>query len=199
MPPEIVKSIALSLDLLCNALWVTANKRFSQGLQFNASYTYSKSYDYNSLNGNAVEDSADPRLNYGPSDFDARNRFVINAVYDLPFKGNRLVSGWEFAGISQAQSGNPLSIIVQNSVPTGAFTLFPDASAPIQTESVPFSATQYGIQWIANRGALSQPRVADPNGGFDYHFGNLGRNTVIAPPSSTRTFRSSNAPRLPSA
>jgi outer membrane receptor protein involved in Fe transport len=164
-----------------NALWITANKRFSQGLQFNASYTYSKSYDYNSLNGNAVEDSADPRLNYGPSDFDARNRFVINAVYDLPFKGNRLVSGWELAGISQAQSGNPLSIIVQNSVPTGAFTLFPDASAPIQTESVPFSATQYGIQWIANPGVLSQPRVADPNGGFDYHFGNLGRNTVIGP------------------
>lgn len=163
------------------ALWVTANKRFAQGLQFNASYTFSKSFDYNSLNGNAVEDSANPRLSYGPSDFDARNRFVINAVYDLPFKGNRLVSGWEIAGISQAQSGNPLSIIVQNSVPTGAFTLFPDASGPIHTESVPFSATQYGIQWIVNPGVLSQPRVADPNGGFDYHFGNLGRNTVIGP------------------
>ena len=163
-----------------NALWVTANKRFAQGLQFNASYTYSKSFDYNSLNGNAVEDSADPRLNYGPSDFDARNRFVINAVYDLPFKGNRLVSGWELAGISQAQSGNPLSIIVQNSRPTGAFTLFPDASGPIRTESVPFG-TQFGIQWIANPTVLSQPRVADPNGGFDYHFGNLGRNTVIGP------------------
>ncbi|HEV2304588.1 MAG TPA: TonB-dependent receptor [Candidatus Acidoferrales bacterium] len=163
-----------------NALWVTANKRFSQGLQFNASYTYSKSYDYNSLNTNAVEDSTNPRLNYGPSDFDARNRFVINAVYDLPFKGNRLVSGWEVAGISQAQAGNPLTVIFLDSTPTGSFTLRPDASAALQTESVPFGAG-YGIQWIANPSVLSAPRVVGPNGGFIYHFGNLSRNTVIGP------------------
>ncbi|MGH9882495.1 MAG: TonB-dependent receptor, partial [Pyrinomonadaceae bacterium] len=31
-----------------NALWITANKRLSQGLQVNASYTFSKSIDYNS-------------------------------------------------------------------------------------------------------------------------------------------------------
>src|SRR5581483_7613341 len=30
-----------------NALWVSANKRLSRGLQFNASYTLSKSIDYN--------------------------------------------------------------------------------------------------------------------------------------------------------
>jgi len=162
------------------ALWITANKRFAQGLQFNASYTYSKSYDYNSLNGNPVEDSANPRLNYGPSDFDARNRFVINAVYDLPFKGNRLVSGWEIAGISQAQSGNPLSVIYNDSTPTGGFVLFPDASAALQTTGNP-------AQWIANPGVLSAPRIPNPDtsststGGFIYHFGNLGRNTVIGP------------------
>ncbi|HEY6392937.1 MAG TPA: TonB-dependent receptor, partial [Bryobacteraceae bacterium] len=33
-----------------NALWVTANKRFSKGVQFSASYTFSKSIDYNSRN-----------------------------------------------------------------------------------------------------------------------------------------------------
>ncbi len=162
------------------ALWITANKRFAQGLQFNASYTYSKSYDYNSLNGNPVEDSTNPRLNYGPSDFDARNRFVINAVYDLPFKGNRLVSGWEIAGISQAQSGNPLTVIFNDSTPTAGFVLFPDASAPLQTTGNP-------AQWIANPSVLSAPRVFGPATGpcngncFIYHFGNLGRNTVIGP------------------
>src|SRR4029434_1910183 len=32
-----------------NAMWITGNKRFGRGLQFNASYTLSKSIDYNSL------------------------------------------------------------------------------------------------------------------------------------------------------
>lgn len=162
------------------ALWVTVNKRFAQGLQFNASYTYSKSFDYNSLNGNAVEDSTNPRLNYGPSDFDARNRFVINAVYDLPFKGNRLVSGWEVAGISQAQSGNPLTVIFLDSTPTAGFVLRPDASAALQTTGNP-------AQWIANPGVLSAPRVLGPATSpcnatcFIYHFGSLPRNSVIGP------------------
>ena len=170
-----------------NALWVTANKRFSQGLQFSASYTFSRSFDYNSLNGNTVEDSTNPRLNYGPSDFDARHRFVINAVYDLPFKGNRLVSGWELAGISQAQSGNPLTIGYIDATPLGLSTLRPDASGPIHTEDVAFGGGQYGIQWIANPGVLSAPRVLGPATSpcnstcFIYHFGNLGRNTVIGP------------------
>ncbi|MGH9729057.1 MAG: carboxypeptidase regulatory-like domain-containing protein [Candidatus Acidiferrales bacterium] len=169
-----INEVASSSNSNYKALWVTVNKRFAQGLQFNASYTYSKSYDYNSLNGNAVEDSTNPRLNYGPSDFDARNRFVINAVYDLPFKGNRLVSGWEVAGISQAQSGNPLSVIYNDSTPLQGFVLFPDASAALQTTGDP-------ANWIANASVLSAPRVVGPNGGFIYHFGNLGRNTVIGP------------------
>ena len=159
-----------------NALWITANKHFADNLQFNASYTFSKSLDYNSLSSQGVvlEDSTNPRLNYGPADFDARNRFVINAIYDLPFKGNRWVSGWEIAGISQAQSGNPLNIIFNNSQVTGNFTLRPDASAPIQTTGNPSN-------WIANASVLSSPSVTGPNGGQIYHFGNIGRNSVIGP------------------
>ncbi|HEY7183002.1 MAG TPA: TonB-dependent receptor, partial [Blastocatellia bacterium] len=37
-----------------NALWVTATKRFAHGLQFNASYTWSKSLDYNSFDTQGV-------------------------------------------------------------------------------------------------------------------------------------------------
>ena len=42
-----------------NALWATAAKRLSKGLQFNASYTWSKSIDYNSQSsqGITVQDS----------------------------------------------------------------------------------------------------------------------------------------------
>jgi hypothetical protein len=165
-----------------NALWISANKHFAQGLQFNGSYTFSRSLDYNSLSSQGVtlEDSTNPRLNYGPSDFNATNRFVLNAIYDLPFKGNRWVSGWEISGITQAQSGNPLTILMPTSSVTGNFTLRPDASASIQTESVP-AVGLYGIQWIANPSVLSSPSVTGPNGGQIYHFGDLGRNTLIGP------------------
>jgi len=37
-----------------NALWLTANQRLARGLQFNASYTFSKSLDYNSLSSQGV-------------------------------------------------------------------------------------------------------------------------------------------------
>src|SRR5207244_10578759 len=63
-----------------NALWVTGTKHLSHGLQFDASYTWSKSLDYNSRNfqGLTVQNSLDPAGDYGPSDFDARHRFVID-------------------------------------------------------------------------------------------------------------------------
>ncbi len=57
-----------------NALWATVTQRLSHGLQFNASYTWSKSLDFNSLTSQGavnLEDSTNPRLDYGPSDFDA--------------------------------------------------------------------------------------------------------------------------------
>jgi len=95
-----------------NALWVTATKHFSHGFEFLASYTYSKSLDYNSLSTGeslVIQNAYNPRGDYGPSEFDVRNRFVLSGFYELPFKGNRIVSGWQFGIITQAQSGSPLT------------------------------------------------------------------------------------------
>src|SRR5262245_37000882 len=104
-----------------NALWVTATKRFAHGLQFNASYTWSKSLDYNSFNtqGVVVQNSYDLRGDRGLSDFDARRRIVVSAIYELPFRGGRFVEGWELAAIVQAQSGNPFNIVTSDSVVNG--------------------------------------------------------------------------------
>ncbi len=100
-----------------NALWVSATQRFSHGLQFNASYTLSKSIDYNSRNSQPIvlQDSTNPRGNRGLSDFDARQRFVISYLYELPFhaKGGpaaRAVDGWAISGATTFQSGNPVTI-----------------------------------------------------------------------------------------
>ncbi|MGH9755967.1 MAG: carboxypeptidase regulatory-like domain-containing protein [Blastocatellia bacterium] len=157
-----------------NALWASANKRFSRGLQFNASYTFSKSIDYNSLSsqGVVVQDSFNLRGDRGLSDFDARHRFVINALYELPFRGNRLVEGWQLSSIAQLQSGNPVNLVFNNSTLTGTVTnqlatLRPDVIGPI---------TIIGDvnRWfdISAFAAPTTPAL---------HFGNLGRNVVIGP------------------
>src|SRR5678809_895968 len=94
-----------------SALWISAGRAVVGGLQVNASYTWSKSLDYNSLSsqGIVVQNSYDLRGDRGLSDFDARHRFVARAIYDLPFRDNRFVQGWQLAVVLQAQSGNPVN------------------------------------------------------------------------------------------
>jgi hypothetical protein len=185
-----------------NALWITANKRLSHGLQFNASYTWSKSLDYNSLNsqGVVVQDSFNIRGDRGLSDYDARHRFVVSALYELPFRGNRWTEGWQLSTITQLQSGNPVNILAGNplAIPgtpfgnlniasfTGLATLRPDLIGPIE---------QIGRreQWFTNTvcdprapggcpaGSVFALPVDIVNGVAVFHFGNLGRNVIIGP------------------
>src|SRR4029079_1243499 len=69
-----------------NALWVTANRRLTNNLQFDASYTWSKSLDYSSFSSGGIvaQDSYDLVGSRGLSDFDSRHRFVVSAIYVLP-------------------------------------------------------------------------------------------------------------------
>jgi outer membrane receptor protein involved in Fe transport len=150
-----------------NAMWLTATKRLSAGLQFNASYTFSKSIDYNSLNSQGVilQNSYNARANRGLSDFDARHRFVISGLYELPFHRNQLVDGWQLSSIVQSQSGNPVTIVVNNAAFTGNNnTVRPDVTGPI------------AIIGTVARWFDTAPFVV-PVG----RFGNLGRNVVIGP------------------
>ncbi len=115
--------------------WVSVTKRLSRGLQFETSYTWSKSLDTNSLNssGFAVQNGYDIPNEYGPSDFDARHRFVVSAIYDLPFTGHVLTRGWQVAAVVQAQSGNPVNIVTSNGGLNGLpNTVRPDVTGPIR-------------------------------------------------------------------
>jgi hypothetical protein len=191
-----------------NALWVTANKRLAKGIQFNTSYTWSKSLDYNSLSSDGIRvvDGYNPRRDYGPSDFDARHRFVASVIYELPFKANRFVQGWQLGTITQLQSGNPISNIVitsidvpaENGLPkivlpststfTGVNNLRPDILQPIHITGDP-------LKWLANT-TVCDPRVpagrtgaCTANSVFAvpvsaagvFHFGNMGRNSIYGP------------------
>ncbi|HEV7473138.1 MAG TPA: TonB-dependent receptor [Pyrinomonadaceae bacterium] len=197
-----------------NALWVTASKRLSQGLQFNASYTWSKSIDYNSQSSQGVtlQDSYNLRGDRGLSDFDARHRFVVSGLYELPFSGNQLKEGWQLSLITQSQSGNPVTLLAGNAgaigalIPaananslTGLATLRPDVTGPITIS--PTAATGViGVQWFPN--LVCDPRpggscpagagvilpVAFISGKTIYHFGSLGRNTVMGPTFNNTDF-----------
>ena len=142
-------------------LWLTANQRPTKGLQFNASYTLSRSTDTNSLSTGAivVQDSNNIADSEGPSDFDVRHRFVINAIYELPFKGNRAVDGWQLSIVTQAQTGSPVNIITGINTFTGVNnTLRPDllgdpsdpriSGAVVQQQCVrPENCDRRGIVW----------------------------------------------------
>ena len=149
-----------------HAAWVSVTKRLSRGLQFDASYTWSKSLDTNSLNssGFVVQDSYDIPNQYGLSDFDARHRFVLSATYSLPFTGHVLTRGWQLATVVQSQSGNPVNIVTSNSSLNGVpNTVRPDVTGPIRIiGSVD--------QWFDQSAFVAVNR-----------FGNLGRNVVIGP------------------
>jgi hypothetical protein len=187
-----------------NALWVTANKRMGRGLQFNASYTFSKSIDYNSQSsqGVTVQDSYNLRGDRGLSDYDVRHRFVVSAIYELPFHGNRLVEGWQLSTIVQSQGGNPVNILAGNGAAigagagaiaaananalTGVATLRPDVIGNIVLTRTP-------NQWFTNTTCDPRPGGVCPAGSAFalplalvggrnvFHFGGLGRNVIIGP------------------
>ena len=101
-----------------NALWAVLSKNMSHGLEVNMNYEWSKSMDINSLGsqgGLNLQDSNNPSGNYGLSDFDTRNHIAGTAIYAFPFKGNRLVSGYQLSTIVQYQTGNPINITAGSS------------------------------------------------------------------------------------
>jgi hypothetical protein len=190
-----------------NALWVTATKRLSKGLQFNTSYTYSKSIDLNSQSsqGVTVQDSYNLQNDRGLSDFDARHRFVVSGLYELPFHGNQFKEGWQLSLITQLQSGNPVTLLAGNAgaigatIPaananafTGLATLRPDINGPI-TISQSAAPGVIGVQYFPNvvcdprpggscpAGATVVLPVAFIGGKTIYHFGSMGRNVIIGP------------------
>ena len=163
-----------------NALWLTARKAFHGGLQFDFNYAYSKSLDLNSLGFQVLQDSTNARTNYGPSDFDTRHRIAVHAIYDLPFKGNRLVEGFRLAGITQWQTGNPLNVVTTSTFTGTAGVLHPNLLQPVAYGKV--RVTNAAVRWITSPVCTQAATTAGctfqiPTAGF----GNLSRNALVGP------------------
>jgi hypothetical protein len=158
-----------------NALWATLNQHLSHGVQLLATYTYSKSLDYNSLSSGeslVIQNAYNPRGDYGLSEFDARHRVVASGFYSLPFKSStpKLITGWQLGAITSWQTGNPLtpSLLVAPG-PGISLTVRPDITGPVQTTGNP-------AQWFANKAVFVKPCV-----GAVCHPGNLGRDAITGP------------------
>jgi Carboxypeptidase regulatory-like domain/TonB dependent receptor-like, beta-barrel len=162
-------------------LWITLQQRLKGGLQFNGSYTLAKSEDTNSLNSQpvVVQDSTDIQNDFAPSDYDVKHRYVLSAIWELPFKGNQLKEGWQLAVVTQGQTGNPINIVTNLNF-TGNANIRPDLVGNLVVSGDP-------NRWYPSE--VCDPRIAGsctsssvfalpvgPN-----HFGNLARNPVRGP------------------
>src|SRR5215467_13316550 len=106
-----------------DALQTTLRTRQWHGLSGFAGYTWSKSLDDASdgidFNFSTVafpQNSYDTRADYGPSNFDTRQRFTAAFSYALPdiSSRKRLGAGWALNTIVTAQSGRPVPIVSAN-------------------------------------------------------------------------------------
>ncbi len=111
-----------------NALQFQFNRRFSGGLAYQVSYTYSKSIDIGSsgwygVEGQSVQDPYNFNNDRSVSGFDLTQAFSVNILYELPIgKGKRfstgngvadyILGGWQINTITSARSGVPYNLSV---------------------------------------------------------------------------------------
>jgi hypothetical protein len=167
-----------------HAWQTTLRKRFSSGLQFNANYTYAKAMDdlSDAFTGKAnagsyPSDSQDPKLDYGPADYDVRHRIVASFVYDLPFmKANRWLGGWNVSGIVTWQTGANFSVF-NSGVDSNADGSFNDRANYIGSGSITNAINHSQEPW---RGYLP---LSDPNTGINPAFAMLNSAQLPCPAS----------------
>jgi hypothetical protein len=168
-----------------HGLQMKLNQRFSNGLQFLASYTFSKSLDHAGApasRGGAVGGPQSVTLfeeSRGPSGFDVKHRFVLSYVWALPFgEGHKLASGgigkvllenWQFGGIVTLSTGRPFTVFLNTGVNNGAPS-WPDRIGDGRLDDASVD------QWFDTSAFVAPP----PN-----TYGNSGRGVLYAPGTQT--------------
>jgi hypothetical protein len=101
-----------------HALQISANRRMSGGLLLAGSYVWSKAEE----EGESHQNSYDIASSRSVASYDIPHRFVLSALYEVPFGRGRhfgastpaivdaLLGGWQLNGIITVQSGTPLTI-----------------------------------------------------------------------------------------
>jgi hypothetical protein len=167
-----------------NALQAQLRKSMSNGLFFLASYTWSKSLDWQSdpyVNGEP--NFYNLKADWGPSDYDRTHMFVFSGVYQLPFGRGKsfltspssvvqaVAGNWALGTIVTLNSGAPFNVLAGGDVANSGG---PNQRAE-RTGADPYSGsgfTQTIDHWV-NKAAFAVPAA--------FTYGNEGRNDLVGP------------------
>ena len=168
-----------------HSLQTSYNKRFANGLQVDANYTWSHAIDDvddQGLFDGGPQDYNNFRADRGNSSGDARHSGSFNVLYALPvghgrrFLANsnglldRIVGGWDIAGLGQFRSGIASTVYIPTSE-TGNFN-----TTNQRPNVVPFTSVYPANQSINNW--LNPAAFAVPAAGT---FGNSSRGVFYGP------------------
>jgi len=168
-----------------NALQVDVNRRVMRGFQVRGVYTWSKSLDDGTALNSSVGANApgfvmyprQPKLDWGPSNSDARHIAAINSSYELPIGGSargitrKLVAGWTLSGVETVQSGFPFTPQLGFNPSNNG-----DSRNPVRPSWNPaFSGNL--VEGSPNQYFNPNAFVLPPTGTY----GNVGRNVLAGP------------------
>ncbi len=184
-----VQQIQTSSESSYDSLQMSLTRKFANGLNFLAAYTYGNSIDYYS--GAAVNELANVpgdqfnwRTNRGRSDFNREHRFVLSGVYALPKMGGdsgfgkAILNDWQVAGIAVFQSGLPFTVIDSNDTSIISRANFNQSfNANIYTAG----AVKDRLAGFFNTTAFTQSRFGSANFDPNNPFGNTPRNFLTGP------------------
>jgi hypothetical protein len=167
----------------------TMLKLRTHGLNSMVSYTWSHSIDTASDGQDFVPNATQPDNSFNPkaeranSNFDTRQRFSWNFVYELPKtqKYKALLSDWSLNGIAAIQTGQPVNV---NYLFEGDFNGSDEYFGRPDVVGNPFAGRHFPDTFL-NAAAFAVPCTWDATAGScvsgTQHFGNLGRNAFTGP------------------
>ncbi|MBM3757298.1 MAG: hypothetical protein FJW38_25350 [Acidobacteria bacterium] len=168
---NIVPIYSVGASSFYHSLQISANKRYSKGLQMGLAYTFAKGLD----DGLSHQDSYNIRADRALSDIDIRHRAVITGIYDIPIgRGRRFgngwsrpldmaIGGWQVNGIATFSTGTPIGISANNNAGIFNVAIRPNNNG---TSGKRTGAVQNRLDSYFNRAVFSQPAA--------FTFGNMG-------------------------
>jgi hypothetical protein len=152
-------------------------RRFRNGFNILASYTYGHSIDGGAgagdLNDPGAQDNRNLAAERASSNFDVQHRFVLSGVYELPFGKKpgvlqRLIRDWQISGIYSDQTGRPFTVTLSKNP-----TLTGTTARPDRLRDGALHADQRSVNRWFDTSAFVAPSCPC--------FGNSGRNILRGP------------------
>jgi hypothetical protein len=194
IPADSLDMVESSGSSWYNGLELSLTKRMSHGLQFLASYTFSKTLDTDGadINGTSaglaltLGDQNSPAQRWGRASFDRTNRFVFGETWTLPSPaggiGRALLGGWDLASVVTIQSGSALTIAGTN--PSNVFGISEDRAQLTGTctkdQLVMRGPVASKLNNYFNRSCFTTPPVIGADG-IGTAFGNTATGIVDGP------------------